>query len=172
MFLYYALKLSKKNHFHPNTNDDEIAMIDIFIIVTVVLMIFGTVFLLCLFSWQFSFTSLSNASYFQGNIANDMEKEYLLNDSPINILYQITGPDTGISVEFQSKYNNQNYDAKIYLDKNNQSMTNKSLEGKLLGMGRYSIDLNTSSMPMGIYYLRCTRQKYIKSYRLDQFSLG
>ena len=94
-----------------------------------------------------------------------------MGDSPIHTLIRATGPDTGLSVEFKSESIDRNYDALIYLDKNNESMSNKSLNGKLIGKGEYSIYINATGMPVGYYNLRCTRQKYIESYSLKRLYL-
>lgn len=137
----------------------------------IIILVFITVITLSLFSWQFLFVSLTNSSYIQGSIDNDMKNKYHMNDSPIHTLIQITGPDTEISVRFKSESNNQNYDAVIYLDKNNESMLNKSLNGKRLGKGEYSVYINTTGMSIGYYELRTTRQKYPESYNLRRFYL-
>lgn len=140
-------------------------IINVFIVMILVILIFS------IFSWHFLLTSLPSSPYFQGSIEIDLKNKYDMSDSPIHTLIRATGPDTGISVEFKSESNNQNYDAIIYLDKNNESMSNKSLNGKLLGKGEYSIYINATGMSVGYYNLRCTQQKYIESYSLKRFYL-
>ena len=130
-----------------------------------------TIVVVSIFSWHLLFVSLTSSPQFQGNIVIDMQNKYHMGDSPIHTLIRVTGPDTGLSVEFKSESSDRNYDALIYLDKNNESMSNKSLNGKLTGKGKYSIYINATGMPVGYYNLRCTRQKYIESYSLKRLYL-
>jgi hypothetical protein len=136
-----------------------------------ILFIWLIIIVVSVFSWHFLFVSLTSSPQFQGNIVIDMQNKYHMGDSPIHTLIRATGPDTGLSVEFKSESSDRNYDALIYLDKNNESMSNKSLNGKLIGKGEYSIYINSTGMPVGYYNLRCTRQKYIESYSLKRLYL-
>lgn len=151
-----------------NSNDRNETSFTGFLIIFIV---FIVILIFSIFSWHLLLTSLPSSSYFQGSIEIDLQNKYDMNDSPIHTLIRATGPDTGISVEFKSESNNRNYDAIIYLDKNNESMSNKSLNGKLLGKGEYSIYINATGMSIGYYNLRCTQQKYTESYRLKRFYL-
>lgn len=140
-------------------------------VLTSIMLIFLMLVMVSGFSWHLLFASLTSSPQFQGNIVMDMQNKYHRGDSPIHTLILATGPDTGLSVEFKSESSDRNYDALIYLDKNNESMSNKSLNGKLIGKGEYSIYINTTGMPVGYYNLRCTRQKYIESYSLKRLYL-
>ncbi len=157
----------QKNDFYYQSNKNEnpptlsISILFIWLIIIVV----------SVFSWHLLFASLTSSPQFQGNIVIDMQNKYHRSDSPIHTLIRATGPDTGLSVEFKSESIDRNYDAIIYLDKNNESMSNKSLNGKLLGKGEYSIYINVTDMSVGYYNLRCTRQKYIESYSLRRIYL-
>lgn len=157
----------QKNDFYYQSNKNEnpptlsISILFIWLIIIVV----------SVFSWHLLFASLTSSPQFQGNIVIDMQNKYHMGDSPIHTLIRATGPDTGLSVEFKSEYSDRNYDALIYLDKNNESMSNKSLNGKLIGKGEYSIYINVTGMSVGYYNLRCTRQKYIESYSLKRLYL-
>ena len=141
-------------------------------LITAVIIIF--VFLIVIFfsfiSWQILFNSLTNSSYLQGGISIDLNDKYRINDSPIPALIQVTGSNNGIIVILKSEFN-QNYDSTIQLDKYNESMVNKSLNGRIVGKGRYKIFINTTGMSTGIYDLKCIRQKYSESYSIGRFSL-
>ncbi len=142
-----------------------------FTVIIITFYVFIMILFFSIFSWHFLLTSLPSSTYFQGSTEIDLQNKYHMSDSPIHTLIRATGPDSGISVEFKSESNNRNYDAIIYLDKNNESMSNKSLNGKLLGKGEYSIYINATGMSIGYYNLRCTRQKYTESYSLKRFYL-
>lgn len=157
----------QKNDFYYQSNKNEkppTLSISILFIWLIIIMV-------SFFSWHLLFASLTSSPQFQGNIVIDMQNKYHMGDSPIHTLIRATGPDTGLSVEFKSESSDRNYDALIYLDKNNENMSNKSLNGKLIGKGEYSIYINATGMPVGYYNLRCTRQKYIESYSLKRLYL-
>ena len=157
--------LQKSVWYQSNENESSSAR------VLGILSIWLIIIVVSVFSWHLLFASLTGSPQFQGNIVIDMQNKYHVGDSPIHTLIRATGPDTGLSVEFKSESTDRNYDTLIYLDKNNESMSNKSLNGKLIGKGEYSIYINVTGMPVGYYNLRCTRQKYIESYCLKRLYL-
>ncbi len=156
-----------------NSGNDEIPpiFIDIFIFLIVIATIFGTVFIVSLFSWQESFTFFTSSPTLQGGITIDIENRYIMNNSPIYASIQMTGPDTGLLVMLKSESDNSDNATFIYLDKNNGSVINKNLDGRLLGGGRYSVKVNTTGMVMGNYVLSCTRQKY-GAFKSERFYLS
>ncbi|NOQ29350.1 MAG: hypothetical protein GQ566_04505 [Methanosarcinales archaeon] len=154
----------QKNDFYYQSNKNEnppILSISIMFIWLIIIVV-------SVFSWHLLFVSLTSSPQFQGNIDSNMQDKYHMSDSPIHTLIRATGPDTGLSVEFKSESSDRNYDAIIYLDKNNESMSNKSLNGKLTVKGEYSIYINITDMSVGHYNLICTRQKYVESYSLKR----
>ena len=163
--IIYFLKywFLQKNDYYINKSSFNVFFSIVFIWFMIVMV--------SIFSWHLLFVSLTSSPQFQGNIGIDMQNKYHMSDSPIHTLIRATGPDTGLSVEFKSESIDRNYDAIIYLDKNNESMSNKSLNGKLLGKGEYSIYINVTDMSVGYYNLRCTRQKYVESYSLKRIYL-
>lgn|GEM_PF-7074690 len=169
MVIAYLLnrRFLQKNDFYYQNNKNETS----FTIFLTIMFIWLTIFIVSIFSWHLLFASLTSAPQFQGNIGIDIQNKYHMSDSPIPISIRATGPDTGLSVEFKSESSDRNYDAIIYLDKNNESMSNKSLNGILTAKGEYSIYINATGMPVGYYNLRCTRQKYIESYSLKRLYL-
>jgi len=169
IIIYYFLEcwfLQKINFYYQNSKNESHSTV-----LTSIMLIFLTLVVVSGFSWHLLFASLTSSPQFQGNIVIDMQNKYHMGDSPIHTLIRATGPDTGLSVEFKSESSDRNHDAIIYLDKNNESMSNKSLNGKFIGKGEYSIYINTTGMSVGYYNLRCTRQKYIESYSLKRLYL-
>lgn len=163
------------NKYIPFLNDGNKEIppkfIDITICIIVIVTIFGTVFIVSLFSWQESFNSFTHSPTLQGGITIDMENRYFMNNSPIYASIQMTGPDTGLLVMLKSESDNSNNTTFINLDKKNESVIYKNLDGRLLGGGRYSIIVNTTDMVTGNYVLSCIRQKY-GAFKSERFYLS
>lgn len=171
--IWIAMERFTKKYIPLDSRNDEIPpiFIDIVIFIIVIATIFATVFIISSFFWQESFTFLTSSSTLQGGITIDMENRYIINNSPIYASIQMTGPDTGLLVMLKSESDNSDNATFIYLDKNNESMIYKNLDGRLLGGGRYSIIVNTTGMVMGNYVLSCTRQKY-EAFKSERFYLS
>lgn len=111
----------------------------------------------------------------QGHVTVDMEDVYYKNDVPIPVLIQVTGPNTGLSIELlKEESTNLRPIASIdYLEPqhNLKTTSNNSLVGSAMGSGKYNVFINTTNLTTGYYELICIRPKYEKMYGARGFYL-
>ena len=100
----------------------------------------------------------------QGQITVDMESVYYKSDKQIPVSIQVTGPDTGFSVELSNTTESVNLNSIALIKKlepypNKKIDSDNSLIGYPLSSGKYIVFINTTNLSTGYYKLEFTRTK-------------
>ena len=127
------------------------------------IIITSTLFLISLFIWLLLYSSLIHHP--QGHITIDMESVYYKSDEQIPVLIQVTGPDTGLSVELFNTSKSTYLMPIASIDElkfypQQKIGPYKNLIGDSLSSGKYIVYINTSNMPTGYYKLKFKRIRY------------
>lgn len=172
--LIYIFKIKFKNSretllgYKPIPDENEQVRIKI-LKFSIFLIIFIMIIIISMFSWSVLFIGLLNSPFqFQGNIMIDMENIYYKNDTQIQVLIHVTGPNTGLSIELLKEQSN-NLSRIAYIDylepqHNPKISSNKSLGGYTLDFGKYNVLINTTNLTTGYYVLKCERPEYGGTY--------
>ncbi len=104
----------------------------------------------------------------QGHVTIDMDSTYNKNGAPIPASIQVTGPNTGLTINLSKENPSRKMtliDSIGYLEPNhnpdyNVSDEHSNLTGNSLGNGKYNVFINTSNLSEGYYELTAVRFKY------------
>jgi len=116
----------------------------------------------------------------QGHVSVDMDSICYYSDTPIPVLIQVTGPNTGLSIILSKEESGNNLtqiDLINYLKpEHNEKRTvcgnnNSILSGNALSYGKYSVFINTTNLIEGYYEIRSVRLKYTERYGVKGFYL-
>ncbi len=103
-------------------------------------------------------------NFMTGDVQIDMANIHYKNDTQIPVLIQVTGPNTGLSIElFKEQSNILSRIAYIdYLEPQHtlKTSSNNSLVGNTLDVGKYSVFINTTNLTTGYYELKCVRPEF------------
>ena len=116
----------------------------------------------------------------QGHVTVDMDSICYKDGTPIPVLIQVTGPNTGLSVYLSKEESGNNLTQKDLIEylnpEHNEKRTvsgdnNSILSGNALGDGKYSVFINTTNLPTGYYEIKSVRLKYTEKYGVKGFYL-
>ena len=112
----------------------------------------------------------------QGDVTIDIDSIYYINDTPIPLSIQITGPNSGMRIFLFNKERNSYFPTDhIYLEsKHNLSTTkygiNSILFGNSMENGKFNVFIKSRQLPEGYYELICERtydnKKSVESFYL------
>ena len=128
---------------------------------------------------SFTLLPVSN-SPLQGHVTVDVDSICYKDGTPIPVLIQVTGPNTGLSIYLsreETKNNLTQIDLINYLKpEHNEKRTvsgnnNSILSGNALSDGRYSVFINTTNLPAGYYEIKSVRPNVMESYDVKGFYL-
>ena len=110
------------------------------------------------------FTFIAIMALMPGDVQIDIANIHNKNDTQIPVLIQVSGPNTGLSIElFKEQSNNLSRIAYIdYLEPQHtlKTSSNNSLFGHTLDIGKYSVFINTTNLTTGYYELKCVRPEF------------
>ena len=111
-----------------------------------------------------SFASVIIMNFMPGDVQIDIGNIHYKNDTQIPVLIQVTGPNTGLSIELLKEQSN-NLSRIAYIDylepqHNLKISSNNNLVGNTLDFGKYSVFINTTNLTTGYYELKCVRPGY------------
>ncbi len=115
------------------------------------------------------FTPVS--SFMQGQVTIDMDQIFHKDNTAIPVTIQLTGPNTGFSVNLSKKSNGSGFiqidsipNLQPYLNLTNVTPSDKSIMyGNSLGSGKYNVFINTTDLVEGYYELIATSNFYGKT---------
>lgn len=124
------------------------------------LITFGIIYILMIHL----FASAIIVSFMPGDVQIDIGNIHYKNDTQIPVLIQVTGPNTGLSIELLKEQSN-NLSRIAYIDylepqHNLKISSNNNLVGNTLDFGKYSVFINTTNLTTGYYELKCVRPGY------------
>ena len=110
------------------------------------------------------FLSLSMAfvPFPHGHVTINMGSTHYMSGEQILVLVEVTGPDTGLSVNLSNITNDNNLSQRAFIEKlepypNKTIKSNNSLIGYSLSSGEYIVFINTTNLSPGYYKLGSTR---------------